>query len=97
MPQVAVLSLPSQLLQGCNTMRPAAGLEQVEAAQSTPSQDHSHAQATNITLPQVQELCLEKPCEEPKQHLSNATARLATDSNTGQCFWARTTGPQSSH
>lgn len=97
MPRVAVLSLPSQLPQGCDTMCPAAGLEHVEAAQPTPSQDRSHAQATNITLPQVQELCLEEPREEPKQHPSNATARLATDGSTGRCFWARTMGPQSSH
>lgn len=77
-------------------MHPATRLEHVEAAQPTPAPRQVRNTATNIMLPQVWEPCLEEPREEPKRHLSDATARLVIDSSTGQCFWARTRGPQSS-
>lgn len=100
-PRAAVPSLPSQLPRGWGTARPATGLEHVEAAQPTPAprclRNTATHTATNVTLPQVWELCLEEPCEEPKRRPSDATARLATDSSTGQCFWATTRHPQSSH
>lgn len=89
-PHAAVPSLPSQLPRGQGTARPAAGLEHAEAAQPTPAprclRNTATHRATNITLPQVWELCLEEPREEPNRRPFDATARLAMNSSTGQCF-----------
>lgn len=64
-PRVAVPSLPCQLQGRQGTAHPAAGLQHVQVAQLMPSWEHSHQN----TLPQVWELWLEEPREEPKRCL----------------------------
>ena len=57
----------------------------MEVAQPTPAPHRLGNMAANISLPQVRQLCPEEPREERKQCPSDATARLAMDTSTGQC------------